>query len=249
MDKNEEQDSRGTSGGDQPGTWLLVLGMLLPMVATYVYFYTLSDEGAGVQQAGMTICKIVQFSLPVVWVITYCRGQVGWKSFSMNGMWIGIGFGLMAVIAAMALYEGWLIDVPAFQQAAAEVVNRVEGMGIRSPAPYIALSAFYVLGHSLLEEYYWRWFIFGMLRTRTHLSTAIVVSSLGFSLHHIVVLAKFFGLFSVGTWFFSLCVAVGGVFWAWLYQRTGRLYAPWVSHALVDAAIFAIGFRMLFPIP
>ena len=45
--------------------------------------------------------------------------------------------------------------------------------------------------------------------------------------------------------FFSLCVAVGGAFWGWLYHQTGSLYAPWASHLLIDAGIMAVGYDMV----
>ena len=41
-------------------------------------------------------------------------------------------------------------------------------------------------------------------------------------------------------------VAVGGAFWAWLFQRTGSLVAVWWSHVLIDAALMAIGYDLLF---
>ena len=75
--------------------------------------------------------------------------------------------------------------------------------------------------------------------------TAIVISSLGFMAHHVLVLGHFFGFNSFACWFFSLCVAVGGAFWAWLYERTGSLLGPWLSHLLIDAAIFLIGFDLV----
>ena len=40
-------------------------------------------------------------------------------------------------------------------------------------------------------------------------------------------------------------VAIGGAFWAWLYNRTNSLLAPWVSHALIDAGIFWIGYDLV----
>jgi membrane protease YdiL (CAAX protease family) len=43
----------------------------------------------------------------------------------------------------------------------------------------------------------------------------------------------------------SAAVAVGGAMWAWLYQRSGSIYAPWLSHLLIDAAIFTIAFDMV----
>ena len=44
---------------------------------------------------------------------------------------------------------------------------------------------------------------------------------------------------------FALCVAGGGFVWAWLYDRTQSLYAPWISHLLIDAALMAIGYEMV----
>jgi uncharacterized protein len=32
--------------------------------------------------------------------------------------------------------------------------------------------------------------------------------------------------------------------WAWLYQRSGSIYASWLSHLLIDAALFTIAFDM-----
>jgi membrane protease YdiL (CAAX protease family) len=67
--------------------------------------------------------------------------------------------------------------------------------------------------------------------------------------HHVIVLA----VYMPGTRAFvtkvvplSLGVAVGGALWAWLYQRTGSIYAPWVSHVLSDVGIMAVGYAMLF---
>jgi membrane protease YdiL (CAAX protease family) len=44
---------------------------------------------------------------------------------------------------------------------------------------------------------------------------------------------------------FSICVGVGGGVWAWIYERSGSLYAPWLSHALIDGSIMGVGYVML----
>lgn len=44
----------------------------------------------------------------------------------------------------------------------------------------------------------------------------------------------------------TLAVAVGGAFWAWLYHRSGSLLGPWISHMLVDAAIFGVSYQLAF---
>jgi membrane protease YdiL (CAAX protease family) len=40
-------------------------------------------------------------------------------------------------------------------------------------------------------------------------------------------------------------IAVGGAVWAWLYDRSGSLLAPWISHALIDGALFVVGWDMV----
>ena len=101
------------------------------------------------------------------------------------------------------------------------------------------------LAHSLLEEYYWRWFVFGQLYKNWSLSLAILVSSVGFMAHHVVLLATFFGWGSPLTYLFSFGVAIGGAFWAWLYASSRSLLGPWLSHMLVDVAIFLIGYDLV----
>ena len=71
---------------------------------------------------------------------------------------------------------------------------------------------------------------------------AICISSLGFMAHHVILLATFFSWSSPWTYLFSFSVVVGGAGWAWLYERDGSLYGPWISHLFVDAAIFLIGY-------
>jgi membrane protease YdiL (CAAX protease family) len=123
--------------------------------------------------------------------------------------------------------------------------EKIAGFQLAEPWKFVALGVFYSLFHSLLEEYYWRWFVFGQLRRMTPVWVAVAVSSLGFMAHHVIVLAKYFGLASPVTWIFSLGIALGGAFWAWLYHRSGSLLGPWLSHLLVDAAIFAAGYEIV----
>jgi membrane protease YdiL (CAAX protease family) len=122
---------------------------------------------------------------------------------------------------------------------------RVAGFGVASPAAFAGMTAFYALVHSFLEEYYWRWFVFGQMREVMPAAAAAVLSSLAFTVHHVIVLAAYLGWWSAATVVCSLAVAVGGLVWAWIYHRSGSLLGPWLSHALADAAIFTVGRSML----
>ena len=127
---------------------------------------------------------------------------------------------------------------------AAAIRSKIRGLGVDRLWKFIALGAFYAVFHSLLEEYYWRWFVFQRLRRLWPLTSAIGLSSIAFMAHHVILMAVFFGWSSPWTYFFSLSVAVGGAVWAWLYARSGSIYGPWLSHLLVDAAIFLIGYDL-----
>ena len=39
---------------------------------------------------------------------------------------------------------------------------------------------------------------------------------------------------------------LGGAVWAWIYHRSGSVWPCWLSHALVDVGVMAVGFDMVF---
>jgi membrane protease YdiL (CAAX protease family) len=245
---------------------MLVVALTLPTLVTWLYFVALADAPTAVQQGAYAIGKVVQFGLPVAWV----WGVMRWRARRREGvgnLWpretfnsgssspaqdsrpldpaLGVAFGL-AVMAAMAgLYYYGLKPAGLFQGPTAEVREKIAAFGVHTLASYLALAAFYSLAHSLLEEYYWRWFVFGHCCRGLSLPVAIAVSSVGFAAHHVLVLGTYFGYSSPLTWLFSAGIVIGGAFWAWLYRRSGSLLGPWLSHALVDAAIFVIGWDLV----
>lgn len=163
-----------------------------------------------------------------------------------GGVLLGTGFGILVSAALLALYFGVLKPSPLLAGTPLAVREKIEQLGLATVPGYLALAVFYSLAHSLLEEYYWRWFVFGRLRCFMRAPAAIVVSSLVFMAHHVIVV----GVYLPGAWalaaLVSLAVAMGGAVWAWLYETTGSLYGPWVSHLIVDAAIMTIGYDMIW---
>jgi membrane protease YdiL (CAAX protease family) len=223
----------------------IIAALILPSANTWLYFFQAESLPAGVQLAIFNTVKIVQFGFPLVWVLAVQRTGVTVWPRHKRGIGIGLMFGAVVAIAMFVLYLAGLRDSSLLGAAKDQIVAKVTGWGINRPWKYAALGLFYSVVHSLLEEYYWRWFVFGQLRRLVSLRTAVAVSSLGFMAHHVLVLGKFFGFDAPATWALSACVAVGGAVWAWLYERSGSLFGPWASHCLIDAAIFLIGFDIV----
>jgi membrane protease YdiL (CAAX protease family) len=229
-----------------PTRLVVLFALVLPSLVTIAYFELASTFSPGVQQAVFSIGKGLQFALPVLCVFLIQRESLSWQRPSVSGVAMSVGFGLVVVAAMLLLYFGWLKSSPLFATATEPIREKVASMGVATPLRFITLGVFYALIHSLLEEYYWRWFVFRLLGRWLPISAAIAVSSAGFMAHHVMLLAHYFGWTSPATWIFSLAVAIGGAVWAWLYHRHGSLVGPWLSHLLVDAGIFIIGFDVVF---
>jgi uncharacterized protein len=225
--------------------YALLFALVFPTLLTYGYFIHLADRPTGVQQIVYSLGKILQFAFPVVWVYGYHRRRLAPVGLSRSGLIEGLAFGFAVAGAMLALY-GWVLGPYGFFDGPDEAIReKVQDLGLDTAGKFIAAALFYSLIHSLLEEYYWRWFVFGELRWLLRLGPAILVSSLAFMAHHVILLGIFLGWQSPATYLFSAAIAVGGAVWAWIYHRSGTLYGPWFSHLLIDAAIFVIGYDLI----
>lgn len=219
--------------------------IVLPTIITLLYFVWLARTRA-LKQVVYVIGKTLQFTLPIVWTYATRPKLLQFSLPDGSGVPLGLAFGALVATAMGLGYRLWLKPAGWFSESVrVAIVGKLRSFGFASPAPYIALSVFYSVAHSLLEEYYWRWFVFARLEDSLPLWGAVAISSLGFMAHHVVLLGVYFGWRSPATYVFSAGVAVGGAFWAWLLSDSGSLAGPWLSHLLIDAAIFAVGYDLL----
>jgi membrane protease YdiL (CAAX protease family) len=173
-----------------------------------------------------------------------CLPRSRWFRRNAGTLVLGVGFGLLVLAAMFGLYQLVWKSNPVLAGASQAIRHKLVGLGLDRLWLYVAVGVFYALCHSALEEYYWRWFVFGQLRSRLQPLSAVAISSLAFMAHHVIVLATYFGWSSPWTYASSLSVAAGGAVWAWLYARSGSLTGPWLSHLVVDAAIFLVGYDL-----
>jgi uncharacterized protein len=229
----------------------LVFVHLFPLLMAWLYLVVLRGS-AGAPSSAMAvvfgIAKVVQFTFPALYVWRFEPSRLRPTLPSTRGLAWGVGFGLLVASAMFGLYFGWLKAHPLFAETPGKVNHLLQEMHCDGPTRYALLAAAYAVGHSFLEEYYWRWFAFGWLRRYVPTGLAIPLSALGFTAHHVVLLAVYFP----GRWplvlALSFGVMAGGMVWAWIYERSGSLYAAWISHGLIDAAIYVVGYAMVAPL-
>lgn len=183
--------------------------------------------------------KVVVNAIPLLWVLRYERRRVQRLRVDGRSVRLGAASGVLMAAVIAATYF-WLFR------------GRLATDGLRDTVAVFGVvdrffwfAPFLCLVNSGLEEYYWRWFMYKVLRRWTGMWAAAVVSAVGFTLHHIVVLTAYF---PDARWvvLMSAGVFAAGVVWAVLYEKCGRIIGPWVSHMIADAVIMVVAYDLLF---
>jgi membrane protease YdiL (CAAX protease family) len=243
------------------GRWrrwgVLVFAMAFPTAMAWIYFVQLGQPAATRAVApthgdlsvvlAYGVAKAVQFALPVMWIWFFAPESLSGLRPRFRGLGLGLAFGLATAALVLTVYFGSLRGSDLLSRTPLLVREKVAQFGAATPLRFVALAVFISAVHSLLEEYYWRWFVFGELKKELSLGAAIFLSSLSFTGHHVIVLAMYFpSHLLTATIPFAFAVGIGGATWAWLYHRSGSIYSPWLSHLLVDVAIMVVGYDMIF---
>ncbi|MHC4995540.1 MAG: lysostaphin resistance A-like protein [Planctomycetota bacterium] len=226
---------------DKPSTKLAILALVLfapsPTIGV-VSKLALGESLAGTALWGLM--KVWQFGLPVLWLLYVWKQPISWSKPARGG-W-GVAFGSGAVIFAIIggaylLWGSQLIDAEVFRP-------KLEEFGLANPWIYLGGAVYWCTINSVLEEYFYRWFIYRQCEALMPRTAAIITAGLIFMCHHTIAMSSYFDwpLVTLG----SLGVFIGGVLWSWMYGKYRSVWVPYVSHALVDVIIFAIGAHVLF---
>lgn len=215
--------------------------MLMPLIASLFYFIWFS-EPTFVRFAYVGI-KIFTLVWPVMAVLLILRETLPRWQFKDSHPWkalpAGMGIGFLIAILLFALMR-----TPAGEMVrdnTARISDKAIKLGITNY--YWSFAIFLSVFHSLAEEYYWRWFVYGQLVRVLPTGWAHIFAGLSFSAHHIVIAIQYFpNTYGV---IFGLLVGVGGVLWSSLYAKHKTLYGVWISHMIVDLSIMVIGYDLI----
>jgi len=223
-------------------TWLSVVpAMLVPVGGALLYFVFLREHAAARAAYGATKLFTLVWPLAAVWLVLRERLpalELGHRRHR-RALPLGLAAGAAVVLLMLGLMQTPFGDVARAHSGA--IRAKAEGLGVLRH--YWLFTGFLCVFHSLLEEYYWRWFVFGRLRRVVGVRAAHLLAGAAFAAHHIVVLSQFFPM----GWGVALggLVGVGGILWSVLYARQRTLAGAWISHLLVDLGIMIIGHRLL----
>lgn len=240
------------SAGSKYDRAALIFAIVFPSVVTFVYFQLLANFAPAIQQTAYAVGKALQFGFPLAWVYAFYRFRLQRRkgpqlaasqpTGRLKNYIVAIAFGVLVVVTMFVLFHLVIKPSAAGERLIQMVSEKIDSTGLDSIWKYVAVGCFYTVVHSFMEEYYWRWFVYDLAKKYGSAIASNIISSLGFAAHHVILLGFFFGWTSPWTYIISAAIAVGGVVWAWMYEREAKLWSPWISHAIVDAGIFTLGY-------
>jgi membrane protease YdiL (CAAX protease family) len=152
------------------------------------------------------------------------------------GLVSGVAFGVL-ILGAVRLLIEFIFDLTHLQQLLVEWGFTGKGL--------IGLILILIVVNPVLEELYWREFMFKRLHVNLGTALSIIISSVGYSLYHFLSLIPMFNwplnVISV------LPVFLVGIIWGFFRARLKSILAPILSHILADAGIMLVFIFYIIP--
>lgn len=186
------------------------------------------------------ISKIWLLLLPLFWHSFVDKQKLSLSIPKKGGFAVAALLGIIISFIILAAYftmGRYLIEPQAVKDMAANI-------GLNNPRTFLAAAAYWILVNSVLEEYVWRWFVVQKCKSLLPTNAAIGLSALCFTIHHIIAMQVCFnGLLVLIA---STGIFISGVTWSWCYNRYHSIWPGYLSHAIVDLAVFTIGYILIF---
>jgi len=227
-------------GTDAPRRAVLALLLSVPAPSLGVLAGMFLFPGTPLGAALFLLSKVWYFGFPVLWHRFVDRQPLSLSAARAGGFGMGwlTGLGISgAILLVIFLFGDRLLEPGG-------LVKRLQEVGLGTPGMYLAGALYWIAVNSVLEEYAWRWFCYRQCRALLPGPIAVALSALFFTLHHLLALLA---LTPPPTAIVcSIGVFTGALIWSAMYARYRSIWPGYLSHALVDIAIFGIGASVAF---
>ncbi len=144
---------------------------------------------------------------------------------------LALGLGIYGAVLGFYLLANQMADLSGIRTSLEENL----GIGLDN---FLLVGLYVAVCNSFLEEWFFRGFVFGVLRGKSR-ALAYGVSSLSFGVYH---LAMMDGMFS--PWIVALVLVglfAGGTIFNYLNEKNHNIYASWFCHSFANFAMTTVG--------
>lgn len=226
-------------GGDKMSKRKTIIGILL----TTIVSITVMSIIDGIINPGYiykSAIKLIMFLL-IPLVYSAYDNNINLKDIfrikSKRKLFISIFLGLLVYIIILSSYlilKG-LIDLNIIKNMLAKNLKVTKDNFI-----FVALYISFI--NSLLEEFFFRGFIFLSLKKIIISRYAYIISALAFAIYHVAIMGSWFSpiIFLLA----MIGLFVGGIIFNFLNEYSLNIYSSWLVHMMANFAINTIGFIM-----
>ena len=188
----------------------------------------------------LVLCQIWLLFVPIIWLLKIERKLIEIPKPKFFDLITGVTVGILMFCLILSIYWLYLrswIDVNLVREKLAKFSDL-------DRQAFIVSGVYFILINALIEEYFWRWFVYSRCEELKSGKAAVVISALFFTLHHTIGLATFtnWRVALIG----SLAVFIAGIIWSEYYRRYRSIWSNYFSHAIADLALYIVAWQVLF---
>ena len=201
--------------------------LLNSIFATYILFY-------GVVCIAVPLLDRVVFHRQTLREFLRYIGFVNIRKSLLPGLITG-GVFLAAIFLFFMIFSRQLIDTSTMTSA-------LDRWNLDSGNLFVFLFMM-IVGNSILEEIYWRGYIFARLKKLTSPGNTVVLTALFYTSYHLITTVTLFS--AAQGLLMSSAIFLVGIFWAYLRIRYESIIPAIASHLLADLGLMLIYLKYL----
>ena len=187
-----------------------------------------------------SIIKIICFFV-IPLLIAYKDKNINIKSFlkfSKKSIRVALGLGILIYLIIIGSYYV-LNNYFDF----GNIVSSLNETLKINKSNFIFVALYISFVNSLLEEFFFRGFIFTNFKTKFSRKYTYILSSLLFSLYHISIMNNWFNVWLI--MFALIGLFIGGLIFNYFNEKENNIYVSWLIHMFANFGINTIGFILL----
>lgn len=217
--------------------------LMLALILLPPIFILLSREIFEASYFSSSVYKLI-FLFPILYRVYIEKKRIkkaicehfSFKSLRTNALkLIGVGLGFFVIyVGAFYLFRGYL-DL----QNTVDQLNQMASINVGN---IIFIGLYIIVINSLLEEFFWRGFLFDKLNILIKPWLAYLITGIAFSFHHMVFYYNWFE--PIYLIIITVGLAIYAMIMNFIFSKTRDLFSCWMVHAFADIAQIFIALKI-----